>query len=233
MGMYDTFYGTIKCPHCGKQHKFEEQTKSYECVLENFLLGDYVDRGNRTYTYDFETWCDETNKKFIGNIIVYKGQIVGFANENEIKNINMTKLANIEEGLGWKLDYEERCKKGIGINNDFRVFGIPRYTYEDAKFEEHPKKPGDTLIALNNNWLITEVYREILKEDKRNKCFDLYETWYRDNFVYRIAGKMGNRIARVTEDYIELMYDDGFKTEYDYENPHSYFIQWGCELVKI
>ncbi len=54
MGMFDTFWGEYKCPACGNIVKFEEQTKDYERILEDFYLGDYVDRGNRNYFYEFE-----------------------------------------------------------------------------------------------------------------------------------------------------------------------------------
>ena len=46
MGMFDTFIGEVVCPYCGEIHEFEEQTKSYDCTLDNFLIGDYVDKGN-------------------------------------------------------------------------------------------------------------------------------------------------------------------------------------------
>ncbi len=49
MGMFDTFWGEYKCPACGNIVRFEEQTKDYYCVLEDFYLGDFIDRGNRNY----------------------------------------------------------------------------------------------------------------------------------------------------------------------------------------
>lgn len=56
MGMFDTFWGEYKCPVCENIVRFEEQTKDYERILEDFYLGDYVDRGNRNYFYEFESY---------------------------------------------------------------------------------------------------------------------------------------------------------------------------------
>lgn len=234
MGMFDTFHGKIRCPQCGELHDFEEQTKSYNCVMEDFKIGDYIDKANENYIYPFDAYCYKYKTSFTGSIIVVRGQIIKFVNTFEleqIKDINV--LKNIEEGLGWRLDYEERCKQGVGYNNDTKAFGYVRYEYEQSNWQEHPKRAGDRLFALNNDWLITEVYKEILTNDKSNNCNYLYEGWYRDNYVYKVTDKLGDRMARVTETYIELYYDNGLKNNWDNENPHDYFIQYGCELINI
>lgn len=235
MGMFDTFYGKIRCPYCGELHDFEEQTKSYECVMENFKLGDYIDRGNQTYIYPFEAVCYKYKKLFKANIFIVKGQIVKFANEEfESKDININKLKNIEEGLGWKLDYQERCKQGIGYNNDFRAFGFIRHEYEKTNWKEHPKKIGNRLFALNNDWLITGVYKEIFNEDNKNSfMYELNRHQFDESYIYQVTNKLGNRIARVAKKYIQLMYDNGLKTKWDSDNPKAYFIQDGCKLEKI
>jgi len=235
MGMFDTFYGKIKCPICGEYHQFEEQTKDYDCVLADLELGDYIDKGNSTYIYKFQSYCEKEYKEtkwFNGNIIIVKGQIVKFVNDDELKNIDTNKLKNIEDGLGRKLEYQERCKIGVGYNNESSIFGC---TFENEKtnWNEHPKQIGDRLFALNNDWLITGTYKENLLEKKSDKCLGFYKIWFRENYVYKITNKLGDRIARVSKDCIELFYDNGYKTEWDSDNPNDYFIQSGCELIEI
>ena len=46
MGMFDTFLGTTQCPNCGSEVKLYEQTKNYECLMQDFKVGDYIDKGN-------------------------------------------------------------------------------------------------------------------------------------------------------------------------------------------
>ena len=41
-----TFEGNINCPKCDFAFKFYEQTKNFECLLQTFKLGDYIDKGS-------------------------------------------------------------------------------------------------------------------------------------------------------------------------------------------
>jgi hypothetical protein len=49
MGMFDSIFIDVFCPHCGVQSKMECQTKELDCVLNVWRLGDYV--GTKKYNY--------------------------------------------------------------------------------------------------------------------------------------------------------------------------------------
>lgn len=42
MGMYDSVWLDIKCPHCGNESEIECQTKQLECNLDVWRKGDFV-----------------------------------------------------------------------------------------------------------------------------------------------------------------------------------------------
>jgi len=87
MGMFDIFMGEVKCPYCGEIHEVEEQTKRYSCLLEEFHIGDYVDKYNANYIYTFEAYCDyDYYNKFDVGIVINKGQIIKFLVNEEIEN---------------------------------------------------------------------------------------------------------------------------------------------------
>ena len=48
MGMFDEIYGEVKCPHCKKIIGFETQTKEYNCMMDRYTIGDYMEKGNVT-----------------------------------------------------------------------------------------------------------------------------------------------------------------------------------------
>ena len=106
MGMYDTFWGKYKCPNCGKEVQFEEQTKRYECLLEDFYLGDYVDRGNRNYFYDFVDVCPECGEQNEIYLAIRHGQYVGVYVGRESSEMEITKLDNIEDGYERRIMYD-------------------------------------------------------------------------------------------------------------------------------
>ena len=40
MGMFDSFYLEVKCPHCGETSEMEFQTKQFNCQLDEWRVGD-------------------------------------------------------------------------------------------------------------------------------------------------------------------------------------------------
>ena len=63
MGCFDTFVGKVRCPHCKEDAHFYEQTKNYDCLMQDFKVGDYIDKGNANYFYKFEYTCQHCKKK--------------------------------------------------------------------------------------------------------------------------------------------------------------------------
>ena len=43
MGMFDSFYLKVKCPHCGNVDVIEFQTKDFDCNLNTWREGDVFD----------------------------------------------------------------------------------------------------------------------------------------------------------------------------------------------
>lgn len=228
MGCFDTFEGEAKCPVCGRINEFEEQTKSYDCFLNYFKLGDYIDKANRTYVYVANNAGDCDCGSYDVNIVIKDGQIVGFYNDDEIKVIDIGKLENIEDGLARRLERDERVKVSYGFD-DTKL-------YSKSEFNV-----GDTVTILDDLWFIDEVYKEALTNTNGN-CQTLYELWYKDNFVYIVHNNNGVKRMLVTrENDLDWLYEVNLEPS-DYceeacENQESYNriynIQYGCVLNKM
>ena len=228
MGMFDEIYGEVKCPHCKKIIGFETQTKEYECMMDRYTIGDYMEKGNVTSASLIEKdwYCTDCKNPFDVSIVFVRGQIIKFINNNEFKDINVNKLDNIEEGLGHRLEYEELCRQGVG------------YAKETVDLEEHPKNVGSRIKVLNQDWLITEIYKENLVTDKGSRVYSLHKLWFENGFVYKVTNKLGDRFIRVAEQIgfkggYSVFYDEGNYKEYDHRSPHNFIIQFGCELEEI
>lgn len=196
MGMYDTFEGEIECPLCGGEHNFNEQTKNYECNLDALRLGDYVDKGNSNYVYEFEDRCPILNENFKIGIVIRKGQIVDFITGAKLKTCDLDTILfynNVEEGLGLKLEYAKHCKRG---------YGWERNCWEENGMELNlnPFPVGFKFEALLCEW-------EILAFLNTKKDF-----LGRDEFWYDIyTEKHGHRVMCLDEsfkDIIRIMEND-------------------------
>lgn len=228
MGMYDSFIGYLTCPHCKEKYKFEAQTKEYKCILDEFLLGDYVHDDKSTKVYKFNSVCCNCKKKHEGNIIIFEGQVINFVNNDELKEIDLNNLEHIEKGIGHRLEYLKRCEKGIGSVNEEWLFCM-KYENEHVNWEEHPKRVGDIIYTMQRDWIIKEVLKEELVDGEV-----ICGRWYKEAYVYKVYNKeLGNRVMRVTKNNIELWYDKGDYKEYDFLNPYNFYIPYGYVLKSI
>lgn len=229
MGMFDIIRGKVKCPHCHEMHYMEANTKSYDCNMSTFRLGDYIDKGNSNYVIREHGYCiKDGSKSFLYYIIVRNGQIVCFYNDDELRtNGDIMSLDNIEEGIGEQIEYEEMCEMGVGIAKEL----VP----------EKSKDINDTFTALGVSWTIREICKEEFVyngEDERLK--KLYEFWYIDNIIYKVTNEIhGDRIIRVLypkylhTPYYEIFYDKGDYKQFSIDNPYNFVLQRGCVLSKL
>ena len=177
MGLFDTFYGEVKCPYCNETHEFKVQTKSYDCTMSSLLLGDYIDKGNTNYIYDFNSYCENINQKFRIGIAIRRGQIVKYLVEDEIESTDIMNLENIEDGIGKRLQYEKVCREANG------------YPKEELNYELNPLVDGCKFIAFGVEWEVIKLYRQ-------------HETFlFKDiEYFYEIKSKEhGLRIMRLTK----------------------------------
>lgn len=107
MGLYDTFRGEVKCPLCGKQITFAVQTKSYNCILESFEIGDYIDTANKTCIHSLATDCCNCHKIIDIYVVVINGQLVDYCTDPHLANEKITKR-----------EHELRCNIAVNFLDD-------------------------------------------------------------------------------------------------------------------
>lgn len=215
--MYDSFIGKANCSKCNKVHEFEEQTKDYDCTLSTFMLGDYIDKANTRYQYVFDWYCDNCKEDFKIHMFIHNGQVIKIVNNIEESKMTIDDLVNIEDEFQRKLDYKKCCELGVGYN-------IKKYNVMNTDtWSDIPKNIGDKIFALNKEWEIISVGKEVLVTSKDSRLYVLHDILYKDNFVYDVKSIKGNlnRILRITEDYIR-----GFGV-------YDYIMQHGCKRVNI
>lgn len=54
MGLFDTFYGKVKCPYCERVVELDFQTKALECLLHEYRRGDVIQSGGHLKIVDAE-----------------------------------------------------------------------------------------------------------------------------------------------------------------------------------
>ena len=232
MGMYDTFYGKYKCPNCGHRIQFEEQTKRYECLLEEFYLGDYVDRNNRNYFYDFVDTCPVCSAENEIYLAIRRGQYVGVYVGRDASEMDITKLENITDGLARRQIYQKRCKRKLGYDNPFEL---------DGPLDQ--KHVGDHITALQTDWEVIEVYHEEIDRDMLDNGAYRRAFYEEENFVYRVASGDVKRVIVIRKNHfmdevsIKVAEDDlssKLRSRYDDgELENRYTLQSNCKLVRI
>jgi hypothetical protein len=151
MGMFDSFYGKVSCPHCNHENMVEIQFKWSDCLLLDYELGDIVSGapdGIYIETDDWEHGCEKCVGKFIPSVVLRNGKVIKFLNNVELENVDIDKLPDVEDKIAKKEKYMNDVKWGKGR------------TKETLDFKLNPLSIGDKITALENEWIIKEVYKK-------------------------------------------------------------------------
>lgn len=217
MGCFDTFVGKIECPYCKEQTRFDEQTKNYECLMQDFKVGDYIDKGNENYFYKFEYPCEHCGEEIIINAAIRRGQLIGYYTDTT--NLDINSMENIEENYQRNLEYKQMCEDG---------YGFDKCLYEDDKYF----KLGEVIRILERDWIVEDIFEEQVREHNNERLFNFYKCMFKENRVYRVHDENGNKRLIVTRKYcptlVTGLIGDENNTEY-----RAYMEQIGTELVKI
>lgn len=78
MGMYDSIYIDVICPHCGNEATTECQTKELDCELDHYFKGDYViEKGQIMDSFLCLSLCHTCNGYFNVKVYLQEGMITG------------------------------------------------------------------------------------------------------------------------------------------------------------
>lgn len=224
MGMFDTFYGSINCIECKEEFIFEEQTKNYDCRLNEFLLGDYIDKKNESYFYLFSTICPHCKKTQRWAIAIKEGQIIGYYPEDKVNIEVLNSSDNIEEGYFRNIQYKKMCEEMLGTDKNKSI--IKKYNF------------GETIIALETQWVIDDIYKEVLKKSENEKLNRFYELSFKDNYILKVHNLNDSSIRRLIilrdKHNLKVVSTNFYQKEKwnkdDYNN--RYIAQMGTEIIK-
>lgn len=112
--MFDTFYdknAIIVCKHCGEKNSFKNgvQSKRFECILDDFTVGDVVDTSH--ITVEDRDWCSKCNKAFHFFFSFKHGIFTGIfptQKEAERASENFDIVAEYKKVFGAKCVLEQR-----------------------------------------------------------------------------------------------------------------------------
>lgn len=106
MGMFDTiiFEKPISCPTCGAEIR-SDQTKAFECTLENYRIGDCIAHAEESRIIGDELFCSHcramTGTRYY--LAVYRGILVGIEQERQAAE-EILRSFNLEKLLLWYHD---------------------------------------------------------------------------------------------------------------------------------
>ena len=75
MGMFDSVFIKMKCPHCGEEAEREAQTKDTDCVLNVWRKGSRISTDKYTYL-DCIVSCS-CGEFFYCKVMLDKGEVTG------------------------------------------------------------------------------------------------------------------------------------------------------------
>lgn len=215
MGCYDTFIGNIQCPHCKENIHFQEQTKAYECLMQEFKVGDYIDKGNANYFWRFVYSCDYCDELITIYAAVVKGQLVGYY--TDVNGLDIDSMENIEENYQRNLEYKEMCESGYGFDKCLydkeSLFGI-----------------GDIIHILERDWIVEDIFEECVKVHKNERLFDFYKCLFKENRIYKVHDKDGNKRLIITREFCPTQVTGLIGCD---NGDYTYTEQIGTELVAI
>ena len=217
--MFDTFVGNIQCPHCKEITHFDEHTKNYECLMQEFKVGDYIDKGNANYFYKFDYPCVHCNKDIKIFAAIKRGQLVEYY--TNVDGVDINALDNVEEGLQRKLEYQEMCKDGYGFDSSI---------YEEDKYY----RIGNIIHTLNRDWIVEAVFEEKIKENVKNeKLLSLYKCMFKKNKCYRVHDKDDNKRLIISRECNPTLVTGLIGDINNEKSYRAYIEQIGTELVQI
>ena len=200
--------------------------------LNDFKLGDYIDKANKDYFYYFTYECPHCHEETNLSIGIRKGQYVGVYLARDTEKKDPKELENIEDGYQRKREYEEMCSRKLGYEET-----------EEWAEKLIALKVGDRLFALQTEWEVLEVYLEELKPEIEEKEF--MRILYHPTVVYRCRANnedvyrlIRSEINPFTGTHYYVVLEDRFdqlpwREKIKKENRNRYSIQEGCVLKSI
>lgn len=221
MGCFDTFVGNVECPHCKENTSFYEQTKRYGCFMQDFKVGDYIDKSNANYFYKFEYPCQYCKEDVTIYTAVKRGQLIGYY--TDVSGLDINTMENIEENYQRKLEYRAMCEAG---------YGTDKCIYEENK----SFAVGDTIDILGRDWIVETVFEERVNQNIGNKrLLNFYNIIFSENRCYKVHDNHGNKRMIITRKFAPT-YVTGLIDQNGYQYIDGYVAfcgQIGTELVEI
>lgn len=220
MGCFDEFVGSVECPHCKQLMDFYEQTKNYDCVMQDFKVGDYIDKGNVNYFYDFEYPCPYCKESVTVYAAIRRGQLIGYY--TDISKLDIHRMKNIEENYQRNIEFKMMCETG---------YGLDKYLYENDKYFNI----GDMIHILDRDWIVESVFEERVKKDIENeRLLNFYNCMFKKNKCYLVHDNNNERrmiiIRENSPTYVTGLI--GY-TGHDTDNFIAYYGQIGTEIVEL